>query len=153
MKTRPSQVKSIDPKYLKAPGKKTCPSVANQPNKLMDALWRSLDSCHQISVRDPETNNFGNFPLKSVDEATKRALSISNTGKDVYFACAEYLTQDNRRAGNASGAYAFWLDIDCGKEKAQAGKGYESQELAREALSRFCADAGLPEPTNIVNPD
>jgi hypothetical protein len=87
----------------------------------------------------------------AVADAVEQAQKLSSEGTEVYFACAEYLTPDSRKAANASGACAFWMDIDCGEDKAAAGKGYATVEDAEDALRKFCEDAGLPQPTHIVH--
>jgi hypothetical protein len=119
--------------------------------QLLQALWRTPYLHHQIWIWNRQSNRFQNIPVTDAADAVTQALKLSNEGAEVYFACAEYLTPDNRTAANASGAYAFWMDADCGEDKAAAGKGYPSPEAAEDALAQFCKDAGLPEPTHIVH--
>jgi hypothetical protein len=124
---------------------------ANPPGiQLLNAMWRSPDLCHQLGTLDRQ-KRFKNLPANNVEVAFKKALNLSSKGTDVYFACAEYLTPHSREAANASGAYAFWMDIDCGEDKASAGKGYPIVEDAEDALRKFCKDAELPQPTHIVH--
>ena len=120
-------------------------------NRLLTALWRSPDRSHQIGILDRQTNKFKNLPVKDAAGAVARAPQLSHEGFDTYFACAEFRTPNSREAANAAGACAFWLDIDCGEEKAGAGKGYATVDHAVVALSQFCENAGLPEPTHIVH--
>jgi hypothetical protein len=87
-------------------------------------MWRSPDRSHQIGVHDRKNKIFKNLPANNVTVAVRKALKLSNEGTEVYFACAEYLKPDSRVAANASGAWAFWMDIDCGDDKVAAGKGY-----------------------------
>ena len=117
---------------------------------LLEALWRSPDCVHQIWFLDRRTDKVGNIPVGTVNEALERARVLSDAGIDVYFACAEYRLLISRKADNASGAYGFWVDLDCGEEKHAKGKGYRSIDDALVALERFCKKAGLPEPTHIV---
>ena len=119
-------------------------------DQLLSALWRSQDQCHQMAVFG-SNNIFKNHEVKGAAQAIKKALSLSWVENDTYFACAEYLTSDNRTGENVSGAYAFWMDIDCGEYKAASGKGYSTTEEAEEVLSMFCNKAGIPQPTHIVN--
>jgi hypothetical protein len=129
-------------------------STANEVNSaslLIGSLWRSPERFHQIGMIDRQTRSFRNIPVKSSCEGIERAQSVSIAGNDAYFACAEYENPNSRTASNASGAYAFWMDIDCSEEKANAGKGYATEEDAKEALKQFCQDVGLPEPTFIVS--
>jgi hypothetical protein len=123
------------------------PEVLPPKNELLTALWRTPELCHQISVVNKRTSNkFSNISVKDADEAVQSAQQFSDSGFDVYFVCAEYLTANNRRADNVAGACGLWLDIDCGEAKWIAGKGYPTVEEAEEAIQRFCNDTGLPSP-------
>lgn len=123
----------------------------DRAHPLLDALWRSPNRCHQIGTLDRGTKQFKHIPVKDASEAAELAVQLSGRGIDVYFACAEYLTSKNRQAANASGAWGFWLDIDCGAAKAAAGAGYATCEDALQAVADFCIKAELPLPTHIVN--
>lgn len=118
---------------------------------LLTAMWRSLNRINQIGTLNRQTGKFKNLHVNGITAAVTRALGLSGESYDVYFACAVYLTPNSRFADNAYGAWAFWVDIDCGEDKAASGKGYATIEDARQALTKFCADAGLPEPTHIVD--
>lgn len=127
------------------------PHLPSLSNPLLNALWRSSERIHQIGMLDRETKKFRNIPVNSVADAIVRALALSENGTESYFACAEYQTADSRVAANVTGAYGFWLDLDCGDEKAAAGKGYQTVEDAESDLIRFCEETLLPEPTHIVH--
>ena len=114
----------------------------------LSAMWRSPDLHHQIGVLDP-ASGFRNIPVKDITEAVALAQQHDDAGCDVYFACAEYLTPDNRTAANVAGAWAFWMDVDCGPDKAADGKGYATVELADVAIQAFCKETGIPVPTHI----
>lgn len=119
-------------------------------SKLLSALWRTPALVHQMGVRGKSGVGFQNVPVAGASEAMARALAASKDGNEAYFACAEYSTPDNRKASNAAGAHAFWVDVDVGEQKAADGKGYASREDANLALAKFCQQAGLPMPTHIV---
>ncbi|MFO7459465.1 MAG: hypothetical protein R6X07_02495, partial [Desulfatiglandales bacterium] len=102
-------------------------------------------------MMDRQTKQFTNIPVKGALDAAERAHKLSDAGMDVYFGCAEYETPDSRTASNASGAWGFWMDFDCGEAKAEAGKGYPTPEVAKQAISTFCSDTGLPAPTHDVD--
>ena len=87
-------------------------------------MWPSADKAHQIAVKPSGSGYFRNIPVADVEEAMTLAHKHSKAGDDVYFACAEYKTGDNRRAENVFGAAAFWLDFDCGPDKFAEGKGH-----------------------------
>lgn len=114
---------------------------------LLAGLWRS-NTVHFIGLLDRDTKKFRNI---ATDDFERTINETSDSRCDLYFACAEYHTPENRTAGNAAGACAFWLDIDCGEDKAANGKGYADIGEAREALETFCREAGLPNPAHIIN--
>ena len=126
------------------------PEHLEQAHSLLGALWQSPRLVHQIGSLDRTTNRFSNFPVTNVDDAVLRAFAQSDAGNEAYFACAEYSTTHSRTAANTVGAFAFWLDIDCGEKKAAAGKGYPTPVVAENAVYHFCKSIGLPAPTHIV---
>jgi hypothetical protein len=64
--------------------------------------------------------------------------------RNVYFGCAKYETGENRKKDNAKYFKTFWMDIDCGADKAvpdpTTGKidGYIDQATGLAELQRFC---------------
>ena len=76
-------------------------------------------------------------------------------GATVYHACAAFKrapykneagkfvtrTQENWRA-----AKAFWVDVDCGADKAAEGHGYATQKEAAQVLLKWCHTKELPFP-------
>ena len=76
--------------------------------------------------------------------------------QNVYFGVAKFETDANRLKDNVKTLKAFWLDIDCGEDKAKKdpktgkAKGYPDQAAGLLALKVFCKIAGLPRPT-VVN--
>ena len=124
-----------------------CPPVGDE---LLYALWRSPDRFHQIGALDRQTNTFRNIPVNGVTDAVRRAHALSDARIETFFACAEYLTQNSREAANVSGAFAFWLDVDCGEGKAADSKGYATVLDAQIAVRQFCIDTGLPDSTHTV---
>ena len=51
-----------------------------------------------------------------------------------------------RTADNVSHLKTFWADMDCGTEKAAAGKGYPDKTTAAKAMVAFCNASGFPRP-------
>ena len=173
IQVHPSPVSGIDPKTIRIEShppatQSSTPPVSPSPeaqerspviqhpantpgNQLLAAMWRSPDRFHQIGTLNRQNKRFNNLQVDGVADAVAQSLKLSSEGTEVYFACAEYETPDSREAANASGAWAFWMDIDCGEDKAGAGKGYATVEDAEIALSKFCQDTGLPKPTHIVH--
>ncbi len=122
-----------------------CPAL-----QLLTAMWRSDKSAHFISIHDQKNGGFRNQSVSDIATAIEQAKEYSRKGFDVYFACSEYKTTENRKKENVAGANGFWLDIDCGEDKASAGKGYRTIAEAEQALNSFCEKANLPFPTHIV---
>jgi len=89
-------------------------------------------------------------------EADTAIERFTSQGRDAYFAVAKFKSNANRTNANAGSLKAFWLDIDCGADKAVVNEktgvpaGYATQSLGLQALKSFCLTAGLPKPT-IVN--
>lgn len=77
----------------------------------------------------------------TVPELEKFILAQDALGRTVYHACAAFGTPDSRKAGNAIGARAFWLDIDAGE-----GKPYASATDAALAVQQFCQQFAVPKP-------
>jgi hypothetical protein len=106
---------------------------------------------HFIGVLDRGTDNFKNLPVTGADDAVRRVLALSGAGYDTFFACSEFAAPTSRKASNASGAYGFWVDLDCGEEKYTAGKGYQTADDALKATIKFCNRVEIPETTHIVS--
>ena len=89
-------------------------------------------------------------------EADALAAQYLEQGRDVYFAVAKFATDENRLKNNVQSLKAFWLDIDCGPDKALINvktgrpKGYIDQVAGLSALRNFCGEVNLPRPI-VVN--
>lgn len=76
--------------------------------------------------------------------------------RNVFFGLAKFNADTNRTKDNVKMLKAFWLDIDCGQDKAKVDpitgrpKGYIDQTAGLRALREFCLLIGLPKPI-IVN--
>lgn len=102
-------------------------------------------------IGEPTDRGWVHHSVKTVTEALDKAQAISNAGRNAYFACAEYMTADNRKGDNVKQVRAFWLDLDCGEAKAAKGDGYTTKREAAVALVEFCTVTGLPKPTTLVD--
>ncbi|MDP1930035.1 MAG: PriCT-2 domain-containing protein [Gammaproteobacteria bacterium] len=120
-----------------------------QLNTFFKQVWPNSEYILYLSTRVPVTNAFSNH-LVSIENAMSIAIREANAGRDVYYAPSAFNTNDNRKAGNVACVQSFWMDVDVGPEKAQAGTGYDTPEEADTALIRFCNVAGLPSPTHVV---
>jgi len=90
------------------------------------------------------------------EEADTIVARFLRQEQDVYFAVAKFATDENRLKTNVQTLKAFWLDIDCGPDKAVVNektgraKGYVDQVTGMDALKAFCKAASLPRPI-VVN--
>lgn len=128
------------------------PQANTSENSLLEDLWRSNEHGHFLAVRDPVSGVFQTVPVSDLKQIDATASKFDLDGRDVYHACACF--QDvagGRKAQNAIGAYAFWLDIDCGPAKVESGKGYADEALAKNALTAFCNDNDLPAANWIIH--
>ncbi|MES2498890.1 MAG: hypothetical protein V4570_00015 [Pseudomonadota bacterium] len=126
------------------------PRNSSQANALFASVWPSSNLHHQICSYDRANHTFNNIPVTGFTEATRLTTAVSKQGNEAYFACAEFITTNNREASNAAGASCLFFDIDCGKNKALAGIGYETEIAAVKELEQFCQDTGIPYATHIV---
>lgn len=131
-------------------------NIKSGAETFLGSLWGAdvdgrLPGVHFIGSLNPGGGPMTHSPVSTISEALTKAGEISGAGRNAYFACAQYLTPDNRKGENAAGAYGFWFDIDCGEAKAAEGKGYLTKTAAKEALVEFCGGVGLPHPSIIVD--
>jgi hypothetical protein len=94
-------------------------------------------------------------PCKTVAEMNRLAILYDSQGHDVFYACASfdqesYIGDDGKRhqrtGENAGWVKSFFLDIDCGPDKAAKDLGYATINNALAALLAFIDAIGLPKP-------
>lgn len=124
-------------------------STVNGAVRLLTAMWRG-ENVHQLSYKN-DKGIFTPLIVSSISDAISEASKLTAQKFDVYFACGEYATPENRKAINSVGAWGFWIDIDCGKGKYDKGAGYLTKKEASDALVKFYKDTGLPQPTHLVD--
>jgi P4 family phage/plasmid primase-like protien len=99
-----------------------------------------------------------NIACGSVGELADVVREKDALGFHVYHACASYLQPSytnekgelkQRTKENAGHVRSYWLDIDCGADKAAQGKGYANEGDAEAAVKRFCTTVGVPIPLMI----
>lgn len=89
------------------------------------------------------------------EEADALIDLYTEEGRNVFFGVAKYATGDNRTKENVKALKAFWLDVDCGEDKAEVNpntgrpEGYVDQQAGLAALRNFCKVVGLPKPTMV----
>ena len=120
-------------------------------------------------AEDGKRSVFVPYHLSFADEKMTERMIDSVTEKygDVYFALGSFKFDEeerkwNRKQRNVIDLKAFWLDIDCGKDKyekalkrfQETGKPidvYQTRELGLQALVTFLKQTHLPRPTIIVS--
>ncbi|MBT8002174.1 MAG: hypothetical protein HN578_04560 [Rhodospirillales bacterium] len=109
------------------------------------------------------TKSFGGFahhPCHTIGEMVLKSREIDGQGADAFFACASYLRESYidgdglthyRTGENAGWVKSFWLDIDCGADKAAKATGYATLKEALAALQSFIIAVGLPKPIFVLS--
>lgn len=100
----------------------------------------------------------GKVVHKPFTDLTDMASAVGKFNTDdrfnTYHACSSYqeasIELDGKRKfrvpENWGRAKAFWIDLDCGAEKAAKGDGYPTKKDAVVAVSTFCKQQGIPQP-------
>ena len=84
--------------------------------------------------------------VESIDEVSDYADAMVHKGYDAYFALANFQSDEGRTVANAKELNSFFIDIDCGANKA-----YADQTEGIEALKKFLASTDFTKPTVVVN--
>jgi len=84
--------------------------------------------------------------VESIDEVSDYADAMVHKGYDAYFALANFQSDEGRTVSNAKELNSFFIDIDCGTNKA-----YADQTEGIEALQKFLASTDFTKPTVVVN--
>ena len=93
--------------------------------------------------------------FKTIEEVEAEADRLVAQSVDAFFACGKFITDENRDADNCGWMQSFFLDIDCGLDKATPDKhgrikGYIDQPTGMQALKDLCKTLNLPRPS-VVN--
>jgi hypothetical protein len=97
---------------------------------------------YQLFVKDTRQHLIFSDPFTMAS----KALSLDAKGMEVYHACASYFNGGNRTADNVAAVKCIWFDVDCGQDKAESGKGYETKLKGLIAIRAFCKLLYLPKP-------
>ena len=89
---------------------------------------------------------------KTLEEVEAQAEDLVSRSYNAFFGCGKYKTSDNREATNCGWMQSFFLDIDCGQDKAMPDKtgrikGYIDQQTGMQAIKELCKILKLPRPT------
>ncbi|MEM5400784.1 DUF927 domain-containing protein [Paraburkholderia unamae] len=114
-----------------------------------------------LAVQNKNGPGFHHRLFDTIPQLANACLSNDKAGEIVYYACASFTgehieTPDRHNPGKMKKSVrkqelvhkvkAFWIDIDCGADKADEGKGYATKGDALKALQAFCANVGLKLP-------
>jgi len=94
------------------------------------------------------------YPYTDFQAMADAVAEFDANAVQVYHACSSYFEpyievdgkKKYRLPANQNRAKAFWIDLDCGEEKAAESKGYLTKKDAAVALQKFCAEVKLPAP-------
>lgn len=111
---------------------------------LETVLWMEGHYC--LFVANPSTGKKFQKFYKAISELQSAAQGYDKQGFDCYFALGTLAEPGTRTADNVVWMRSFFLDLDCGEEKAQQDKGYPTQTSALYALKIFCQKHQLPKP-------
>lgn len=126
--------------------------ILTTQDPLLTAIWATPAECDgQYQLFAIENKTVKPYPLQRNQDISVICNQLCDNGSDVYFAMARFTDESSRKGINAIGASAFWMDIDCGADKVNGGKGYLKKNDAKDALFAFCKTANLPAPSFIVD--
>ena len=97
-------------------------------------------------------NDVRQILCSTYEDAEDAIDKLKNQNRNVYFGVAKYKDGTSRVKDNVLALKAFWVDLDCGEDKAVVNattgrpKGYIDQTTAITALRKFCKDTSLPIP-------
>lgn len=112
------------------------------------------DGVKYLVLIDSTTGRPKHVPFTDFDSMAQAVQTWDQKAVQVYHACSAYqqgyVEVDGKRKYRVSNnwlkAKAFWLDLDCGEDKAEKGEGYLTKKDAFNALKTFCRNVGLPTP-------
>jgi hypothetical protein len=112
------------------------------------------DGIKYLVAIDPDSGRPKHVAFETLEQMAQAIDKLDQGQAQIYHACASYLEKSVQLDGkkkwrvptNHNKAKAFWLDIDCGEDKAAEGKGYATKKEAAQALKFFCTTTGLPVP-------
>ena len=85
----------------------------------IDLLDRVLPSGGWYAVLGIKGKSVLQELVQTREEVAEYTQRYMGAGRDVYFGCSEFATDENRTKDNVLAIKSFWLDIDCGEKKAE----------------------------------
>lgn len=94
----------------------------------------------------PATHGFNQRFTDDVSKVVNGVTLCDEQHLNTYYAMASFKVRGNRTHDNVACLKSFWVDIDCGPEKAAAGKGYATQKEGAKAMLVAIDRLNLPKP-------
>lgn len=112
------------------------------------------DGVYYTAIFKPGFHAPAHKPFTSLEAMAEAIVKMDAGDWTVYHACGSYKEEFVEVAGkkkyridtNWNKAKAFWVDLDCGEDKAAEGKGYLNKREAATAMKEFCDKTGFPKP-------
>ena len=109
---------------------------------------------YYLALIDSVTKRTAHKVYTDLETMAREAMTLDKRKVNVYHACVAYKEpfievagkRKYRVAANQLSAKTFWVDMDCGEDKAAKGAGYLLQAEATRALIGFARTLGLPDP-------
>jgi hypothetical protein len=116
------------------------------------------DGVHYLAIFKPGFHAPAHKAFSSLETMADAIVKMDAGDWTVYHACGSFkeefvevdvkgtMKKKYRVEQNWNRAKAFWVDLDCGEEKAAEGKGYLTKREAATAMKEFCEKTGFPKP-------
>ncbi|MFT5960077.1 MAG: hypothetical protein ACI8WM_000382 [Burkholderiaceae bacterium] len=142
------------------PNNSTSDDSKSKPAQSMNTLQflqavEPTEDVHYVALMQAGKPGVSHHPYTSLEDMAAAVIEFDKKPDiTVFHACATYrepfINEDGRKKyrvpANSKAAKAFWIDIDCGDEKAADNKGYATKNAAGKAILGFCQKAGFPAP-------
>lgn len=108
---------------------------------LLEAIWDGGVGLRCLMFRHAGDKTVKHYFFDTAAEAQARAVMLSNSQNDVWFAPSIFI-QNERTQDCVATTKALWLDIDVGP-----GKDYKTRDSMIGAFNQFLSQTNLPDPT------
>ena len=113
------------------------------------------DGTYYLALIDRTSKKVTHKPFTDLEVMAKAVAKFNIDERfDLYHACASYQNATVEVDGkkkfrvpeNWGRAKSFWIDLDCGEDKAAKGEGYLNKKEAVTDVARFCKANNVPMP-------
>jgi hypothetical protein len=102
--------------------------------------------CIPAPENDPKGRRYIQRFVKHAAQIAEGVSQCDAQQFNTYYAMASFKEKFSRKQDNVAFLKAFWIDIDCGQAKADAGQGYATKKEGATALLHAVQAVGLPLP-------